>query len=175
MAVTKTLLCLLTVLVSSILATTHAAYVIHEQREEPVGDDVARSRVHPDTVLPMRIALRPNDHAFSNAEIWLRAVSDPESSTFGRFWSQEDVIEAFKPIDESVDAITSWLSSEGIEDITHSDNKQWLAFDLPALQAETLLKTKYFERVLENGRLEVSCDNYMLPMELQAHADFVKP
>jgi tripeptidyl-peptidase-1 len=175
MAPTKTLLLIFTGLVSCVWTTAHATYVIHEQREEPVGVDVIRNRVHPDTLLPIRIALRPNNHASSNAEAWLKAVSDPDSTSFGQFWTQEDVIEAFKPAEHTVDALKSWLSSEGIEHITHSDNKQWLAFDLPARHAETMLKTSYFESVLENGRIEISCNSYMLPMELQAHVDFVKP
>ena len=174
MAFTKGLSCFLAVLGTCIL-TAEATYHIHEQREDQFGNDVVRNRVHPDTLLPMRIALRPNNRASSNAEAWLRAVSDPDRSTFGQFWSQEDIIEAFKPANGTINAVKGWLSSEGIEHTTHSDNKQWLAFDLPARQAETMLMTKYFERVLENGRVEISCDYYMLPMELQAHVDFVKP
>jgi tripeptidyl-peptidase-1 len=126
-------------------------------------------------LLPMRIALRQNKNANSNAETWLRAVSDPDSSSFGQFWNEEEVIEAFKPEDTTVDAVKAWLSNNGIEHLTHSDNKQWLAFDLPARQAEALLRTRYYERVVSNGGIEVSCDSYMLPSELQGHVDFVKP
>ena len=171
---TKGLSCFLAVLGTCIL-TAEAAYLIHEQRDDQLGNDVVRNRVHPDTLLPMRIALRPNNHASSNAEAWLRAVSDPDSSTYGKFWTQEDIIEAFKPSDDTINAVKGWLSSEGIEHITHSGNKQWLAFVLPAKQAEAMLMTKYFERVLGNGRIQISCDTYMLPAELQAHVDFVKP
>ena len=152
-------------------------YVVHERRDEPFGEDVVRNRVRPDAILPMRIALHPNQNARFKAEDWLMAVSDPDSPNFGQFWSQDEVIEAFKPTDESVDAVNSWLSSHGVQEaaVTHSDNKQWLAFDLQAQQAEEMLKTKYLERVTENGAVEISCDQYSLPEELLAHVDFVKP
>ena len=175
MASAKTLSLILVSLVSCVWATALAKYVIHEKREDPVRAGVMRNRVHPNTLLPMRIALRQNKQATSNAEAWLKAVSDPDSASFGQFWTPEDVIEAFKPADDTINAVNNWLSKEGVEHITHSDNKQWLAFDMPARQAETLLKTRYLESVLDNGRIEISCDNYMLPMELQAHVDFVKP
>lgn len=103
------------------------------------------------------------------------AVSDPDSSHFGQSWAQEEVIEAFKPTDETVSTVQSWLASQGIEDVTHTDNKQWLAFDVLAKDAEALFKTKYFEAAVGNSGVEVSCESYMLPVELQRHIDFVKP
>ena len=76
---------------------------------------------------------------------------------------------------KSVDAVKKWLSGQGIEDVTHSDNKQWLAFPLSSSKAEALLKTRFFGSITPKGRTEVSCDAYSLPEELQKHVDFVKP
>ena len=80
MASAKTLSLILVSLVSCVWATAHAKYVIHEKREDPVRAGVMRNRVHPNTLLPMRIALRQNKQATSNAEAWLKAVSDPDSA-----------------------------------------------------------------------------------------------
>ena len=87
------------ILLSILASQAQAGYVIHERRDEPPGGARVRDRVRSDTVLPMRIALPPNNHARINAETWLRAVSDPESTSFGQFWSEDDVHEAFKPAD----------------------------------------------------------------------------
>ena len=162
-------------LVSFLSIAVRAEYVVHEQRSETLGGDVIRSRVHADTLLPIRIALKPNEHASSSAEAWLMAVSDPDSPSFGQFWHHDDVVEAFKPADDTINLVNDWLLSQGIEATTFSDNKQWLAFDLPTRQAEALLKTRYFGTVSANGGIEVSCDSYMLPEKLQSHVDFVKP
>ena len=171
------MICLFTIaaLATFFSVGARSGYVVHERRDDPFGDSITRHRVRPDTSLPMRIGLRQNSNANSNAEAWLEAVSDPDSANFGQFWSQGEVVDAFKPDDSTVNAVKAWLSNYGIEHFTHSDNKQWLAFDLPASRAEVLLKTKYYERVLSNGGIEVSCDSYMLPSALQAHVDFVKP
>ena len=151
------------------------SHIIHERRTEPLHNVVDRKRVEPDTFLPMRIGLRHNEKALSESEAWLMDVADPKSPNFGRHWSQKDVIEAFRPSDESLRAVTDWLGEHGITKFAHSDNRQWLAFDLPASKAEELLQTEFYEHQNSKGRFEVSCDEYSLPHSLQAHVDFVKP
>lgn len=151
--------------------------VVHETRQFDLDDDnvIDRRRVQADTPLPMRIGLRQNGHALANAEQWLMAVSEPDSPKFGQHWTQAKVIEAFKPSDESVQAVIDWLSQHGITHVTHSENKQWIAFDLAASVAEALLQTEYFEHQTNKGSFEVSCDEYSLPEELREHVDYVTP
>ncbi|KAF2725604.1 subtilisin-like protein [Polychaeton citri CBS 116435] len=104
-------------------------------------------------------------------------VSDPTSKTFGQHWSQDEVVEMFKPSDESVAEVSEWLRKHGIASnrIVHSDNKQWLAFDASVDEAESLLKTSFYEEEKANGRSAVSADLYHLPQHLQAHIDYVTP
>jgi hypothetical protein len=40
--------------------------------------------------------------------------------------SAQEVIDFFAPSNETVDAVTTWLTSAGVEDITLSENKQVL-------------------------------------------------
>lgn len=162
-------------LFSTLLTASCAKHIIHERREVPLDHSRVRNRVPSDTILPVRIALHSNQHARQNGESWAQAVSDPDSAEFGKFWSEDEVIEAFKPADETLQAVNAWLSSNGILHHFHSENKQWLAFDITANDAEALLKTEYFERLLPDGRIEISCDSYSLPEELQEHVDFIKP
>ena len=156
--------------------------VAHETRKSTQASELAasRSRVEAEAILPMRIALKPNEQALSKAETWLMEVSDPASEHFGRHWSQDEVVAAFRPAAESVHAVTAWLNGLGVTDVTHTDNKQWLAFDIAAAKAEAIFHTEYFEHESKgkDGRIqgfEASCDKYYLPARLTEHIDFVKP
>ena len=76
----------------------------------------------------------------------------------------EEVHEMFAPAEEVVQAVRNWLVSSGIEDteIVHSDNKGWLAFDIPAWQAENLFQTEYHEHEhSESGKVKIGCDEYV--------------
>jgi tripeptidyl-peptidase-1 len=165
----------LLIVVLACSTTSNAEYVIHEERSQWLGQATVRHRVKPDTIIPIRIALKQKENGMAKAEEWLMAVSDPDSPKYGQFWTQDDVIEAFRPAADTSQAVRNWLSSHGIEHASESDNKQWLAFGLPAKDAEAMLKTEYFETVTPSGHVEVSCDSYSLPDDLREHVDFVKP
>lgn len=148
--------------------------VIHERRELSL-EGIDRQRIEGDTLLPMRIGLKQSEEALANAEKWLMEVSDPDSAKFGQHWSQAEVVEAFQPSGQTVKAVSDWLSLHGITRFTHSDNKMWFAFDLPASKAEELLQTEYFEHRNQKNTFEVSCDKYHLPQNLKDHIDYVTP
>lgn len=124
------------VVVSFIATSLASRLVLHEKRDAAWTDEGARTRVEPGTILPMRIALIPNQVAQDNAEQWLLDVSDPDSPNYARHWTLEQVIEAFKPSATTLSNVTSWLHTNNIHEFTHSDNKQWFAFDIPAKKAE---------------------------------------
>lgn len=46
-------------------------------------------------------------------------------ANLGQHWSQEQVHKAFEPSEVSLAAVVAWLSEHGIEDYTHSNNRQW--------------------------------------------------
>ncbi|KAL1595200.1 hypothetical protein SLS60_009888 [Paraconiothyrium brasiliense] len=96
----------------------------------------------------MRIGLKANKEATQMAEKWLMDVSHPKSMHYGKHWSQEQVISAFAPSEDTISAVSEWLvESGGIakERITHTNNKAWLAFDATVEEAEKLLMTEYHE------------------------------
>ena len=68
------------------------------------------------------------------------------------------MIQAFAPSDVSVKAVKAWLSWHGIDQVVHSDNRQWLAFDISASRAEALFETEYFEHRNQKRTFDVSCD-----------------
>lgn len=98
--------------------------VLHERRDIPLHGAIDRRHIDANVVLPMRIGLRQNQDAVSKAESWLISVSDPDSEQYGRYWTQEEVIKAFRPSDETIQVVRDWLCTHGITKFTHSDNKQ---------------------------------------------------
>jgi tripeptidyl-peptidase-1 len=67
----------------------------------------------------------------------------------------------FSPSEDAVQTVREWLVSAGIQDtsIVHSDNKGWLALDIPAWQAEDIFKTEYHEHIhSDSGNVRVGCD-----------------
>lgn len=89
--------------------------------------------------------------------------SDPRSPNYAKHWTTEQVIETFKPQDETVEAVREWLIAAGIHParITHSENKAWLAFDATTKEAEELLQTEYHSYQHKNGHMSVACDQYV--------------
>lgn len=163
-------LCLNTIPLGSSLS-----YSIHETRDVPLQDVFDRQRMEGDVLLPMRISLRQNQNAILNGESWLMAVSDPDSAQYGQHWNQEEVQKAFEPAEETLGAVTAWLSEHGIDHYTRSENRQWLVFEITVHEAEDLLQTQFFEHRDSKNRFKVSCDEYSLPASLREHIDFVNP
>jgi subtilase family serine protease len=92
--------------------------------------------------------------------------SHPASPNFGKHWTAEQVHDMFAPSEETVQAVRDWLVASGIEEsaIVHSENKGWLALDIPTWQAEDLFNTEYHEHVHSNsGQVRVGCDEYVRP------------
>jgi len=67
----------------------------------------------------------------------------------------------FAPAVDTVSIVMDWLITAGIakERITHTDNKQWLAFDATADEAESLLHTEFHEYEFDqSGKGSIACD-----------------
>lgn len=88
-------------------------HVIHEQRSADAGSHLKR-RSKPDhsIQLPMRIGLKQSN--LDKAPQWLMDVSHPGSDKYGKHWTSEEVIEAFKPSDKTIESVKQWLKDNGI-------------------------------------------------------------
>lgn len=113
--------------VSVVLSTTAAivpsTHGVHERRDVHSSRWTKLGRVRPEAILPVRIALAQNN--LDKGHDYLMDVSHPHSANYGKHWTADEVIEAFKPNDADVQAVRDWLVGSGIpvETITHSDNK----------------------------------------------------
>ncbi|KAH0282525.1 subtilisin-like protein [Aureobasidium namibiae CBS 147.97] len=150
--------------------------VLHEQVTQAIVQrETKLGRLSTDTILPVRVALRQNK--LEAGEEQLLKISDPDSPQYGQHWTQEQTIDFFKPANATVKAVTEWLVASGVNKtrITHTDNKQWLAFDATVSDMESLLHTKYYKYKQSSQKYAAGCDEYYLPKDLQAHVDFIKP
>lgn len=113
--------------VSAVLSTTAAlvpsTHGVHEQRDVRSSRWTKLGRVRPEAILPVRIALAQNN--LDKGHDYLMEISHPHSPNYGKHWTADEVIEAFKPNDADVEVVRDWLVESGIpvETITHSDNK----------------------------------------------------
>ncbi|KAK4905506.1 hypothetical protein LTR49_025212 [Elasticomyces elasticus] len=105
-------------------------------------------------------------------------VAHPSSPRYGQHWTAEAVRAKFAPAPESIRAVRAWLSASGVDGgrVQETNNKGWLAIDLPVHVAESLLRTEYHEYDQDqDGTVRLGCDGYHLPQTLAKHVDFVKP
>jgi len=87
--------------------------------------------------------------------------SDPLSPNFGRHWTAGDVVSAFAPSNDTVEAVRNWLIDSGIEAnrILHTANKDWIGLDTTVEEAERLLKTVFHEHEhAQTGTVRLGCD-----------------
>ena len=104
--------------------------------------------------------------------------SDPASPNFGKHWSSEEVIEAFRPSQQTENKVREWLINNGIPSrrISHSENKGWFAFYATAEEAENLLYTEYHEyEDSVTGGVIPACEEYHLPKHVRSHIDYISP
>ncbi|KAL9064346.1 MAG: hypothetical protein Q9157_007866 [Trypethelium eluteriae] len=167
---------LLTALVGLSSSSPTPWEVPHEQRHASNLDWNRRARVDGDTVLPMKIALAQTN--LEKGHDYLMQISDPQSPKYGKYWTAKEVHEAFAPADGVVTAVKQWLTSAGIESsrIIDYENKGWLAFDATAKEAETLLRTEFYEHEHKHSsKIRVGCSSYHVPKHLQGYIDYITP
>lgn len=67
----------------------------------------------------------------------------------------------FAPTNDTISEVTNWLVSSGISEssIVHTDNKGWLALNIPARDAERLFDTAFHEHEhSRDGSIRIGCD-----------------
>lgn len=80
------------------------------------------------------------------------------------------------PKPETVAAVNTWLSENGIEASTVSPAGDWLQFAIPVSKANELLETRFsmFNHT-PSGRTVIRTLAYSIPADLKGHVDLVHP
>ena len=166
----------LLLLVTSSLASPVITHVQHEKRSPKESLWERKARVQADAIIPLRIGLVQTN--LEKGYEHLLSISNSESPRYGQHFSMDEVHSLFAPTRDTVDAVQSWLLSSGIkgDDIVHSDNKGWLALDVPASSVEHLFQTTIHEyEHRDSGALRLGCEEYDLPSQLVEHIDYITP
>ncbi|KAJ6437187.1 protease S8 tripeptidyl peptidase I [Purpureocillium lavendulum] len=157
---------------------TTGAHVLHQKRgdEHRYHDWVRRDTLDPDTKIPVSIALTQRN--VERGMDLVMEVSDPESPSYGKYYSRDQIHDLFSPTDESVSKVTQWLVDSGVpgSTIVVPRSKTWVRFDTTVGQLESLVKARYHIYDHISARDEhVGTEEYHLPEDIAAHVDFVVP
>ncbi|KAH8700375.1 putative protease S8 tripeptidyl peptidase I [Talaromyces proteolyticus] len=159
---------------TGIAVSASLSHVLHEKREIPLPHE--GRRVHGDSIIPVRIGLKQTN--LHTGYERLMDISHPSSPNYGKHLSKEEVHSIFSPAEETLETVKSWLLSSGTvseSDIIEYENKGWIAIDMPAKHAESLLGTTFYELEGSNGDVRIGCDEYYLPVHVSDHVDYIKP
>lgn len=104
-------------------------------------------------------------------------ISDPNSSLYGRHWSQEKIIETFAPDQSTIDVVLGWLEEGGIarNRTTLSRARNWLSFTANRDEVESLLHAEYHVFTHESGHSHVACEDYSVPAHIAPYIDIITP
>ncbi|KAI8623569.1 putative protease S8 tripeptidyl peptidase I [Xylariaceae sp. FL1651] len=164
----------LLLVVTAAAAVVPRSHVVHEKRDSTGGRWMKRGRAGRSRTLPVRIGLAQSN--LDKGYEYLMSVSHPDSPGYGNHWTSEQVIEAFKPSDETVGVVSAWLEENGVTNITHTDNKAWLAFNAPVSVIETLLYAEYHEyEDLITRSVTIATEEYHVPVAIKNHIDYITP
>ncbi|KAK7048086.1 Tripeptidyl-peptidase sed3 [Favolaschia claudopus] len=149
-------------------------FVIHEKRDA-VPSSFVRAGPAPSTAtIPLRIGLFSKD--FPGLEETLFAVSTPGSARYGQHLTLAQAKGFMEPTDESVAAVTQWLSSHGLTATVASPYGEWLHVDVPVSKANEMLDANYETFThLETGKQIIRTLSVSLPAELTAHVEALHP
>lgn len=146
-------------------------------REIPRGWSLHR-RAEPDARVFLRFALTQSN--LDKLDDYLLEIADPESPNYGRHWSPEKVMKTFRPSQDSVDTVHSWLVNDaGIhpQRIRLTPDRTSVHLDVTIAEAEDILATEYYVyRHSDDGSEHVGCHRgYHLPQHVAEHVDLVWP
>ncbi|CCL99683.1 uncharacterized protein FIBRA_01704 [Fibroporia radiculosa] len=127
-----------------------------------------------DKVLSLRIGLVQNNvNGLVDA---LYNISAPTSVDYGKYLSQAEVNAYMAPTSETVSAVNSWLSENGLNATAISSAGDWLAINVPVSMANDLLGANFSVYLqTRTGEQIVRTLSYSIPTDLNGHIDFVHP
>ncbi|KAJ7755247.1 peptidase S8/S53 domain-containing protein [Mycena metata] len=136
--------------------TDRSALLVHEQRAQPARGFVSTGPAPSDAELALRIALKPNNIAGLESELYA-------------------VAECVKPTSDALSAVTSWLQTNKISATTISPAGDVLQLKIPVSRANSLFNTKF--SILTHLATDdtIRTLQYSLPVELSAAVAYIHP
>ncbi|KAI0738970.1 peptidase S8/S53 domain-containing protein [Daedaleopsis nitida] len=168
-----------------------ALLLFHASRGTPTSSFVVRSQLStpphgfvlhkshsftalPDELVQLTLAL-PQINA-GGLHAALLDVSDPASENYGRHLTREAVSRYIAPSSDSLQAVTDWLRSSGIQWTASSPTNDMITVKIPLHQANLLLMADYhIYRHETTNTTMLRTLSYSLPAHLNEHVSFVYP
>lgn len=152
--------------------TTAPNLQLHEALDNVPAGFMLSGPAAPDTVLNIQLALVQNNVSGLVDELY--SVSDPSSANYGQYLSKEEVEALVAPSLDSVTAVNSWLSLNGLNATIASPAGDWLAVQVPVSKANEILSANYsvFTHV-STGLRTVRTLAYSIPTDLVGHLDLL--
>ncbi|KAJ7112181.1 family S53 protease [Mycena epipterygia] len=148
--------------------------VVHESRAAPAEGFVHSAAAPAEQELTLRIALKQTNIAGLQTELY--KVSDPASKFYGQHLTLEEVAEFVKPTDETLAAVSSWLSENNIDAKPVTPAGDMLEIKIPVSQANDLLSAEFSVfTYVETGKTFIRTLQYSLPAPLTQHVEFFHP
>ncbi|KAF8142689.1 family S53 protease [Mycena galopus ATCC 62051] len=150
------------------------AMAVHESIPAVPSGFVHAGAVSPAQGLTLRIALAQADMPGLQAKTY--AVSDPANALYGQHLTAEEVTEYVAPTEETLSAVSEWLSENGITAKSISPAGDVLQISLPASQANALFAAQFSAFThTASGTSSIRTLSYSLPAALTEHIQFVHP
>ncbi|KAI0030067.1 family S53 protease-like protein [Vararia minispora EC-137] len=151
----------------------HGMHVL-ERRDTAPSSFVKIGPAPPDQVLTLRLGLVQGD--MGGLEERLATISSPSSPEFRQWLSKEEVEAFVAPKPDTVDAITSFLSTNGITSTPTTPARDLISITVTVEQANGLFGTQFDTfRHTETGGETVRTLEYSVPAALKGHIEFVHP
>ena len=168
---------------------TRRASAVFESRPAVPKSFASQGAPSPDTVINLKIGLAAKD--WNGLETTLYQVSTPGSDTYGQHLSNDEVrirstsdmllthlqVKAFvAPTPETVSAVTTWLTENGVQATPSGAYDDWLDISLPVSKANELLNANFETFVhVPSGDTSIRTLSFQLPVDLFEHVDAVHP
>ncbi|KAF6838081.1 tripeptidyl peptidase a [Colletotrichum plurivorum] len=107
-------------------------------------------------------------------EPMLKDVSDPDSPNYGKYLSAAQVNDIFKPAQQSVAAVQTWLANEGVKDVSYTDGGRFVNFATNVSTANRMLGATFAYYDVQ-GTMKLRTKEYSLPNGMVDHIELVTP
>ncbi|KAF8416931.1 peptidase S8/S53 domain-containing protein [Boletus edulis BED1] len=151
-------------------------YKIKESIQGPPRGWHRNGPAPPDHRIELKIALPQPHSPILEKHLW--EVSNPKHERYGAYLSKEETEELMAPHPETLDVVSEWLSSYGIEEehLHRSSAQDWVTIRVPVALAEEMLDTKYHIYThSDSGESIVRTTSYSLPEGLHEHVELIQP
>ena len=154
-----------------------AAIALANSPPVPAGWTLRR-RAPPNTNVLVRISLVQSN--LNHLDAYLLDIADPQSPNYGQHWTLAKVLDTFRPQQESVEVVTSWLANElGLHShsLGMSPGGDIIKLNTTAAEAERIFDTEYnVYSWNDDGSEHIGChEGHSFPPHVSEHVDFVWP